>query len=1710
MHDLIAETAKLRPVHTAVQSWDGTFTYSDVERLSTQLALHLQSLGVEIGARIPLCFEKSRWAVIALLGVMKAGGTVSLTDPSQPEARLRTIVDQTRATLVVTSEKQRDLGQRICDRGRVIAISQDFFDALEAKDLASFTLPRVPAKSPMYIIFTSGSTGKPKGVILSHENYTSGALPRAEAVGYKSTSRVFDFPSYSFDVSIDCMLCTLLKGGTVCVPSEEARMNDLSGAIRDSRADMVHMTPSVARVLDEDIIPSLDVLGLGGEAVSASDAAVWGKQTNLIIAYGPSECTVGCTINNTVGESTGIGRGVGGTTWIVDPEDHDRLTPLGQVGELLIEGPVVGLGYLDEPEKTNEVFIDDPVWLTRGFGKFAGRRGRLYKTGDLVRYESRRGGSIEFVGRKDQQVKLRGQRVELTEVEHHLRGCLAPGIKVSAEVVKTERGHPVLVAFLCETTSSGDSTPEEIQASPSLLEQLKTLETDLSAKVPRYMVPTSIIILSAMPSLVSGKTDRKRLRELGALHLQHQSSPSSEARAQELEVATSEAEDKLMAAWQAVLGSDTRIHLESSFFSLGGDSLRAMKLVAAAREKGLMLTVGAIFGSPKLRDMALRTSASTEVTESSISPFSLLAPGWDQQLAIQDVANFCQVDPETVEDVYPCTPLQEALMALSAKSKEAYIAQRVVEVESMNEAGRLLAAFDLVAKSSPILRTRIVQIPARGLFQVVVRGDLAHQKHDDLSTFLRDDKAHAMDLGKPLVRYTVVEDSTTQKVKFVLTMHHALYDGWSMPLIIERVNKAFHSQPSSRHVGFRNFIGYLSKLDRSSSEKFWRDRLAGANPRQFPHVPRPGYQTRADSLLEEYVPLPQGLPGNATAATVVRAAWALVAAQYVGSRDVIYGETLTGRNAPVVGAEEIEGPMITTIPFRVQIDTRSTVSEYLQDIQEQTTAQIPHEHFGLQHIRRLSPDALNACELRTGLVLHPKGQTSGEKSPLSSPADDLVPANDEEAAQEALKFNTYALMLVCSIDADGFLVMASFDSNTVDKDTMQRALTRFREVSEKLCRVPASTKLVDITCSLDDDAEQVKAVYEGMTDAGLEAFATARAACVTDLADTSQVLPLGACGDLIICADGYLDLEQTQAPAFLQTLGIATPDGTFYRTGKKAILRPSGIFQILSSAQASIPDRPAQSKPTATTTQRLRTLRSLWSQILQLPEVEITAESNFFQLGGDSIFAMKLVSEARSKGVRLSVMQIFDNKALQDMAAVMEEEHDDKQVDVSRVAPFELLDSGDATAFVESIVQPQLADPSWKVVDVYPARPLQAIAVKGTTTIPRFSARYELINFSAPIATEQLKSACQRLVRHNEILRTVFVEHEGKTYSVVLEAPEAEFTVYDIDTDVRDFSHQLCRLDVMTKMPLGSSFVKFFFVRRSERESFLIFRISHAQYDEACLPLFLKQLSELYTSSLATKTAPFSGYVGHVLKSDNASSVRYWQSLLSGARMSFLKPSVPVLKRNHFAIQRSVDISRWSNTTTLATLPTAAWALTLSRRLGTLDVLFGEVVSGRKTSFPNAEEVGGPCWQYIPLRLNISRAWTGSDLLDAVQRQHVSSSAHEGMSLTEITQHCDLPGLEGEEWFDSVVHQALAGAGEMHFGGGEGEAVRATSEALYVHEEPLREWKVQAFFGDGEMVLEIVTFESWGEFARDLLDDLVGAAESLVQRPEEELEMGFQ
>jgi aryl carrier-like protein len=610
-----------------------------------------------------------------------------------------------------------------------------------------------------------------------------------------------------------------------------------------------------------------------------------------------------------------------------------------------------------------------------------------------------------------------------------------------------------------------------------------------------------------------------------------------------------------------------------------------------------------------------------------------------------------------------------------------------------------------------------------------------------------------------------------------------------------------------------------------------------------------------------------------------------------------------------------------------------------------------------------------------------------------------------------------------------------------------------------------------------------------------EFYAGTNATWIVDPGDHECLVPAGGAGELLIERENDFDGDLVPTPTWLGH------PAKMYSTNQLAKYTNKGSVIIIRAKDAQV----GQSRPRSkrrdsgkiVTTVPEQKLQRLWGQILDVPFEDILLDDDFFDLGGDSIRAMKLVSEARVEGLQLTVTTIFDHRTFSNMAEHAVEAQPAETV-AREYVPFSTLDITDMDSFVADI-RPKLAQPEWQVIDAYPSRPLQEIAVQGTVQLPRYSVRYELFYMDTVVDRDQLFRSCQELVSSNEILRTMFVEHHGVSLGVVVDDIKCPIVEYEIDTDIEAFSQKVCEVDIQARINLGSPFVKFFFVQHVNGPSSLLMRISHAQYDEICLPILLQQLSALYEGRSAPKSLPFSSYVDHVLCANLPISIPYWRNLLQGSSMTKIQPDIPIVSSAHFAISKDVSIAARPRDITVATLPTAAWALCLARRLSISDVTFGEVVSGRNIDLPSADAVVGPSWQYAPVRVKFADDWTAMDLLRFVQRQHLESAQYEGMGLKEIVRQCtDWP--ETVDWFDSVVHQDVEHVEGLSF-----MAASSRMQTVYPHFEPLREIKVQAFPKGDTLCIEVVTVESWSDFAVALLDEVVETVGHLVHQVHEKI-----
>ncbi|KAL6903105.1 amino acid adenylation [Trichoderma evansii] len=966
-HWEIDKQIQLLPEEPAIVSWDRNLTYAELGDYARRLAMKLQELGVGPEVLVPLCFPKSTFAVVAMVAIAMAGGGFVPLDPSAPRLRLKSILQDTKATLAIVApsceEILRDMGVEI------YAVDEPTISALPAPVTALTSLAR--PRDVAFAIFTSGSTGEPKGMIHQHNGICSTAASYGgTALHIGPGTRVFQFSAYTFDIGILDVLVTLMRGGCICIPSEYMRVNDLIGAFNTTGANWAFLTPSVADLLSPAEVPYLKTLALGGEAIPTNLAKKWKDAVELHGVYGPAEASC-CAWNPKLGKSgksTNIGQALYSNFWIVNPGNPRQLVPDGCIGELLIQGPMLARGYINVNSKAAANWLEDVDWLPRT------KLSRAYLTGDIVCRND--DGSFEFKGRRDNQVKLHGQRVELGEIEIKLQEVLPQNTSGIIDMLTTEHSEAgsllAYLWFLTEPSSERDSFQLVQIVTKEMQDTISNIHSSLSLELPAYMIPAAYLIFTgAIEKTTSGKIDRRQLARLAqglSIKKRMKFSPGAAIS----EPPTTEMEFKLRDIWSQVLKVDTEwIGKNDRFLQIGGDSMTAIKLVTLARQQGINLTIAQIFQDSRLSYLAATASGAEDVPEYEIEPFGLLQEG-ESNILKSYIRNVCQLSSEQViEDVYPSTSLQEGLMVLAIKQPGSYIAKYAYKLSDDVDLARFKAAWAQTLELCGNLRTRFVQRDGV-TFQALVKEKPSWEPTEDrdLQYVMDTAKAMRMHYGLRLCRYALCRGKGGEW-HFVLIMHHTIFDGWSLKLVLDILYRVYTGVEIPSLQPYSSFINYMTNIDQDESRHYWKEQLEGAQRAAFPETKHTTHMKAESRIMKTKISFPQSIESSITKATVIRAAWALVLARYCETDDVCFGITVSGRQAPLPGVERVSGPLIATVPVRVRLQGQQTVSQYLEDTQRQASEMIAHEQFGLQNISRVSADAKDACDFSNLLAIQP-------------------------------------------------------------------------------------------------------------------------------------------------------------------------------------------------------------------------------------------------------------------------------------------------------------------------------------------------------------------------------------------------------------------------------------------------------------------------------------------------------------------------------------------------------------------------------------------------------------------------------------------------------------------------------------------------------------------------------------------------------------------
>jgi amino acid adenylation domain-containing protein/non-ribosomal peptide synthase protein (TIGR01720 family) len=792
VHEIIEQVAARAPDAIALTGSAGDVRYGELNQRANQLAWHLRRRGAGPDMRVAVFIERSVDAVIAVLGILKAGAAYVSLEAGWPIARVRQIVGDAGATLTIT---RGSLGDRLAhhvDGARIVRLDADAA-AIGLESTANPPCTALP-ESLAYVLYTSGSTGRPKGVMVSHAalaNYLRWCTAAYEC-GRVGDSVVHS--SLSFDLTVTSVFSPLLVGRRAVLVEDGDELAGLARAVRTHRAGLVKLTPSHLRALEhlEGFEPAdwtHCTLVIGGEALHGDTLGAWQScpgGPRLINEYGPTETVVGCCVYEVAG-----GERIAGAVPIGRPVANTRLyvldawgqpLPVGMIGELFIGGAGVARGYLGNPGLTAERFVPDP---------FGPRRGaRLYRTGDRARYREDR--TLEFLGRTDHQVKVRGFRIELGEIEAALIAC--DGVRQAVVLARQNApGDQRLAAYVVAPGVSAD-----------------TLRAALTQTLPEYMVPAAFVLLERLPLTPNAKVDRAALPR------------PEDATPEDVYVAPRNDTERILAElWSTVLRRP-RVSVDANYFELGGDSILSIQIVARANRAGLRLTPAQVFSHPTIAQLA------------RVAGRGGAAPVAEQQAVSGEVI---------------LTPIQRWFFAATPAEPHHVNQAVLLRARDRVNASWLREAVEALVRHHDALRSRferstdgrwrqwVVAREEAAIVEIVDVGDVP-----DLPARIEEEATRvqrSLDLGRgPLMRVCLLRGTDADRLFVVI--HHLVVDGVSWRVLLEDLQRAYarrsRGEPvalGSKTASFRQWAAgleaYANSADVAAEAAYWAAQVREAD-----------------------------------------------------------------------------------------------------------------------------------------------------------------------------------------------------------------------------------------------------------------------------------------------------------------------------------------------------------------------------------------------------------------------------------------------------------------------------------------------------------------------------------------------------------------------------------------------------------------------------------------------------------------------------------------------------------------------------------------------------------------------------------------------------------------------------------------------------------------------------------------------------------------
>ncbi|KDF01162.1 amino acid adenylation protein [Mycolicibacterium aromaticivorans JS19b1 = JCM 16368] len=913
---LFAAQVERDPKATALSHGGRSWTYRELDDAANRFAHLLAGRGIGPGQRVAMVLPRSAEAIVSILAVLKTGAAYVPIDPAAPSARMHLVLADAEPAVVITIPA---LADRLAGQNLPVIDVND--PAVQSQP--STALPGPAPDDIAYLIYTSGTTGIPKGVAIDHRNVAQ-LMDSLQAAPLPSPRVWSQCRSYGFDVSVQEIFGALIGGGRlVIVPESVARApEDLQGLLVSEGVSVFSTTPSEVGMLSPDILESVALI-IGAEACPTTLMDQWAPGRVMINAYGPTETTVDVALSSPLTAGSGavpIGPPISGAALFV-LDGWLRPVPPGAVGELYVAGHGVGVGYVGRAGLTGSRFVACP---------FGGPGDRMYRTGDLVWWGA--DGQLRYVGRADEQVKIRGYRIELGEI----RSVLADldGVEQAVVIVREDRpGEKRLVGYVTGTAD------------------VSAARAAMAERLPDYMVPAAIVAIDALPLTVNGKLDRRAL-------------PAPEfSDADSYRAPTTAVEETLAGIYATVLGVQ-RVGVDDSFFNLGGDSLSAMRLIASVNAAvNSRLSVRALFDAPTVAQLAARISEAATPREK---------PAGVPAAPVPVVATSSSGGGLRIADVLPLTPLQQGLFfhaSAASAGDDVYAVQLYVGLSGPLDPERLHDALQSVVARHPNLAARFSQKFAEPV-QVIPADPVVPWQYFELDAAGLDaegqiaqicaaERIAVCELGNEPVFRAVLIRTAADQYQFVLTNHHIVLDGWSLPILLGEVFASYYGQRLAPAPPYRRFVTWLAGRDLDAARAAWGAVLIGFDtPTLVGTAGRePGGRDIASFHLSEETTRALGELARSchtTVSTVLQAAYARVLMLLTGQRDVAFGTTVSGRPDEMLGAEAMVGLLINTVPARCRITAATTTADLLDQLQSDHAHTLDHQHLALSEIHRVA------------------------------------------------------------------------------------------------------------------------------------------------------------------------------------------------------------------------------------------------------------------------------------------------------------------------------------------------------------------------------------------------------------------------------------------------------------------------------------------------------------------------------------------------------------------------------------------------------------------------------------------------------------------------------------------------------------------------------------------------------------------------------------